>query len=167
MLKCTVYDATGRELQPALATDAIIWEQEGNAVVLEYHDNVTYRTVKRAYQLPLTIVLKRPVKLGTKPNRTAPLTNLNLFVRDGFTCQYCGRKQGSLKDGEILNRDHVVPRDQGGPNTWENCVTACSTCNSKKANRTPEEARMKLRKPHLKAPKQADVQKAFKERRKA
>ena len=145
MIKCNVYDKTGRQLQPALATDAIIWEQEGNAVVLEYHDNVTYRTVKRSYQLPLTIVLKHKVKMTTKPNRRAPLTNLNLFIRDGFTCQYCGRHREQLKEGEVLNRDHIVPRDACGENNWENCTTSCSTCNSKKANRTPEQAGMRLR----------------------
>ena len=45
--------------------------------------------------------------------------------------------------------DHVTPRAQGGLSTWENCVLACVACNARKANRTPEQARMKLRKvPH-------------------
>jgi len=69
----------------------------------------------------------------------------NLFKRDHSTCQYCGVRPGSSE----LTIDHVVPRAQGGLSTWENCVLACVACNAKKANRTPEQARMRLRKaPH-------------------
>lgn len=69
----------------------------------------------------------------------------NLFKRDHSTCQYCGGRPGSSE----LTIDHVIPRAQGGVSTWENCVLACVTCNSRKANRTPEQARMKLRKTPL------------------
>ncbi|MDB5351568.1 MAG: endonuclease [Planctomycetota bacterium] len=69
----------------------------------------------------------------------------NLFKRDHSTCQYCGVRPGSSE----LTIDHVLPRAQGGLSTWENCVLACVACNARKANRTPEQARMKLRKiPH-------------------
>lgn len=66
----------------------------------------------------------------------------NVFKRDRFACQYCGRQPGS----EELTIDHVVPRSQGGSSTWENCVLACIECNSLKADRTPQQARMQLRK---------------------
>lgn len=59
-----------------------------------------------------------------------------------MTCQYCGKQPGS----EELTIDHVVPRAQGGQSNWTNCVLACVDCNSRKAARTPAEARMKLRK---------------------
>jgi 5-methylcytosine-specific restriction endonuclease McrA len=65
----------------------------------------------------------------------------NIFKRDHSTCQYCGARPGS----EELTIDHVVPRSQGGASTWENCVLACVPCNARKANRTPDQARMKLR----------------------
>lgn len=66
----------------------------------------------------------------------------NLFKRDHGTCQYCGARPGSSE----LTIDHVLPRSQGGTSRWDNCVLACVSCNSHKANRTPEQAHMKLRK---------------------
>jgi len=59
-------------------------------------------------------------------------------------CQYCGK----TFDRNDLNLDHVIPRDRGGPTTWENIVCSCIECNTLKANRTPQEAGMHLiRKP--------------------
>lgn len=66
----------------------------------------------------------------------------NIYKRDRYTCQYCGGQPGS----EELTIDHVLPRSQGGVSTWENCVLACIGCNARKANRTPEQAAMPLRK---------------------
>jgi 5-methylcytosine-specific restriction endonuclease McrA len=60
-------------------------------------------------------------------------------MRDFYECQYCASK-------ESLTIDHVVPKSKGGKDTWENLVTACQKCNSRKGNRTPDEADMKLRK---------------------
>ncbi len=66
----------------------------------------------------------------------------NLFKRDHGTCQYCGVRPGSAE----LTIDHVLPRSLGGTSRWDNCVLACVSCNSRKANRTPEQAHMTLRK---------------------
>jgi hypothetical protein len=60
-----------------------------------------------------------------------------IFKRDKYTCQYCGNKKN-------LTLDHVMPRSRGGKNSWTNMVTCCSRCNSKKGNKTPEEANMRL-----------------------
>ena len=66
------------------------------------------------------------------------------FERDQNTCQYCGK----VCDRKDLNLDHVIPRDRGGPTTWENIVCSCIPCNTRKANRTPSEAALHLiRKP--------------------
>jgi 5-methylcytosine-specific restriction endonuclease McrA len=68
----------------------------------------------------------------------------NIFERDKNTCQYCGRRMPKSD----LTMDHVIPRSRGGYDAWENLVLACMNCNVRKANRTPEEARMPLiRKP--------------------
>ena len=64
----------------------------------------------------------------------------NLFERDGFRCQYCN-ETFQTKD---LNLDHVIPRDRGGKTSWENVVTSCIRCNSRKGNRLPHEAGMRL-----------------------
>lgn len=74
------------------------------------------------------------------PANIVTFSRRNVFKRDRFTCQYCGEQPGS----EELTIDHVLPRAQGGTSTWDNCVLACVDCNSRKANRTPEQARMPL-----------------------
>lgn len=73
----------------------------------------------------------------------APQATFNrrtLFKRDHHRCQYCGKQPGS----EELTIDHVIPRSKGGPTSWENCTLCCVDCNRRKANRTPEQAGMKL-----------------------
>ena len=64
----------------------------------------------------------------------------NLFKRDHETCQYCGDQPGL----DSLTIDHIMPRSRGGTSTWENCVLACVECNKRKADRTPEQAHMRL-----------------------
>ena len=71
---------------------------------------------------------------------TPLLTNKTLFQRDRNLCLYCGHQFPTA----MLTRDHVVPASRGGESVWENCVTACERCNHRKADRTPEEANMKL-----------------------
>jgi HNH endonuclease len=79
------------------------------------------------------------------PRISVRLTRRNLMLRDGFQCQYCG-KRPSHRD---LNVDHVVPRSRGGGDSWENLVVSCRFCNLKKGRRTPLEAGMALlRAPH-------------------
>lgn len=76
------------------------------------------------------------------PSAAVAFSRRNIFKRDRYTCQYCGRQPGS----EELTIDHVAPRSQGGKSSWENCVLACLPCNGRKADRTPQEAGMRLRK---------------------
>lgn len=78
------------------------------------------------------------------PKKEVKFTRHNIFERDRDTCQYCG-KIFARKD---LNLDHIIPRDRGGPTTWENIVCSCIPCNTRKSNRTPPEAGLRLvRKP--------------------
>ena len=77
------------------------------------------------------------------PTNAVTFSRRNIYKRDRYTCQYCGAQPGT----EELTLDHVVPRAQGGISTWENCVLACVSCNKRKADRTPEQAWMPLRKP--------------------
>lgn len=88
-------------------------------------------------KVPAVAVLLRQVRLvktGIK------FSKINVCLRDKFRCQYCGVK---FKMSE-LNYDHVIPRSQGGKTVWGNISMACYACNSKKANRTPEQAGMPL-----------------------
>lgn len=76
------------------------------------------------------------------PEKGLPISKRNIIIRDNYTCQYCGKQLPKL------TIDHIHPKSRGGPNTWENLVAACAKCNGTKADRTPEEANMKLlRKP--------------------
>jgi 5-methylcytosine-specific restriction endonuclease McrA len=68
------------------------------------------------------------------------LTRKNILLRDNHQCQYCGETFSAVD----LTLDHVIPRSRGGGSTWENLVAACSTCNRRKADQTPEEAEMPL-----------------------
>ncbi len=78
------------------------------------------------------------------PKKEVKFTRHNIFERDKNTCQYCSR----TLERKDLNLDHVIPRDRGGPTTWENIVCSCIPCNTRKANRTPAEAGLRLvRKP--------------------
>lgn len=72
------------------------------------------------------------------PYKKIMLSRRNLFRRDHNRCQYCGAR-------DRLTLDHVMPKSRGGRDTWENLVAACVPCNNRKGNRTPEEARMPLR----------------------
>jgi 5-methylcytosine-specific restriction endonuclease McrA len=74
------------------------------------------------------------------PRKDVKFTRHNVFERDEYTCQYCGRRP----ERNGINLDHVVPRAHGGKTTWHNVVCSCIACNSRKADRTPAEAGMNL-----------------------
>jgi 5-methylcytosine-specific restriction endonuclease McrA len=76
------------------------------------------------------------------PSTAVTFSRRNVAKRDHHTCQYCGAQPG----GEAITIDHVVPRSQGGTSSWTNCVAACESCNARKADRTPEQAGLRLRK---------------------
>ncbi|MCA9949914.1 MAG: HNH endonuclease [Anaerolineales bacterium] len=81
------------------------------------------------------------IRLGHMIRRPRPRISLSkreILRRDDFTCQYCGRK------GRHLTLDHVVPRHQGGPHTWQNLVAACMYCNRRKGGKQLSEVNMHL-----------------------
>lgn len=104
-------------------------------------DSESVRTVSFRIRIPRVILL---VVFDRLPKKEVKFTRHNIFERDKNTCQYCGQEF----DRKDLNLDHVIPRDRGGPTSWENIVCSCVECNTRKANRTPQEAGMHLiRKP--------------------
>ena len=94
-------------------------------------------TVRGGVRMPTVIVLARYARV---PKRRPNFGKHGIWERDGGVCQYSGRK---LKPSEG-NIDHVLPRSRGGASSWDNCVLAHRDINSKKANRTPQEAGLKL-----------------------
>lgn len=98
------------------------------------------QAVRQRFRVPEVVTLTEFDRL---PNAAVTFSRRNVFKRDRYTCQYCNEQPGSNE----LTIDHVVPRAQGGESSWTNCVLACLECNSRKADRTPDQARMSLRKP--------------------
>ena len=98
-------------------------------------------TISFKVRVPRVILL---LMFDRLPKKEVKFTRHNIFERDQNTCQYCG----TTCDRKDLNLDHVIPRDRGGPTSWENIVCSCIECNTLKANRTPQEAGLRLvRKP--------------------
>jgi 5-methylcytosine-specific restriction endonuclease McrA len=103
------------------------------------HDGEAYiGTPRGRIRVPRVLLLSGYNRVPHAPLR---LSRRNIFLRDGFTCQYCGRRPGTRE----LNLDHVMPRSRGGRSTWENLVTSCRECNLRKGWATPEESGMLLR----------------------
>ena len=94
--------------------------------------------------IPIPSII-RLVYLVTRPFAQRKLTKKEIFLRDRYTCQYCGQRSREL------TLDHVIPRRQEGAHSWENFASACIPCNRRKAGRTPAEAGMSLLR-HPKAP---------------
>jgi 5-methylcytosine-specific restriction endonuclease McrA len=104
------------------------------AIVAEY-DHVV-RSQRHEIRIPSVVVLKDYVR----PRRTVAFTRFNLFLRDGFACQYCGATHD-------LTFDHVLPRARGGRTSWENVVAACSPCNLRKGARPLRASGLRLVRP--------------------
>ena len=109
------------------------WQDAIKAVFLERVNIVAnydraVRSPSFEMLLPSVVSLKTYVKPSTHP----AFTRFNVFLRDRFACQYCGER-------DDLTFDHIIPRSRGGQTTWHNVVAACSPCNLRKGNLTPDE----------------------------
>lgn len=93
------------------------------------------KTVSSLFQAPSVIRLSNMIK---RPRPTVKLTKAEVFRRDNYTCQYCGKHTAKL------TVDHVIPRSLGGNHTWNNLVAACPQCNHKKGGKTSIQANMPL-----------------------
>lgn len=113
---------------------AVVLLYRGKAEMLENGSGFIH-TANFDFPVPSVIRLGYLIK---RPWLERKLTRLEVFNRDRYTCQYCGRETRQL------TLDHVIPRYRGGQHTWENVVSACIPCNRRKAGRTPEQAGMKL-----------------------
>lgn len=111
------------------------WQETVKAVFLErvnivsHYDRVV-RSPNSEFRLPSVISLKEFVSASRRP----AFTRFNVFLRDRFTCQYCGRPFPTHE----LTFDHVIPRSRGGRTTWQNVITSCSACNLAKGNQMPQ-----------------------------
>jgi 5-methylcytosine-specific restriction endonuclease McrA len=120
---------------------------DGKAEIVEVDRDRVFRSEHLIIPRPSVIRLVRFVHVPRKFRRQ--VTNTFLFARDRYSCQYCGRSADQFRNRECLTRDHLVPLSRGGTNEWTNVTTSCSTCNTRKGSRLPDECGMRPRKaPH-------------------
>lgn len=117
------------------ARRAVVLLFQGKAEMIATADGLKIRTVRRDFSVPSVVRLWQYRKV---PYKRIVLTRKNVLIRDNFQCQYCASKRGPM------TVDHVVPKMMGGEEAWHNLVCACSRCNNRKGDRTPDMAGMKL-----------------------
>lgn len=108
----------------------MLWRQ-----VAEVHEAEPDRVIG-VYQVPRVVRLVHYVVTRWRHTKGPKWSRPGVLERDRRRCGYCG--------GVAATIDHILPRSRGGPNDWRNTVAACATCNGRKGDRTPEEARMPL-----------------------
>lgn len=115
----------------------VLWFDEKVEILEEYND---FELTSVSFSIKCPAVVRLLDYVSNKRNKVK-FSRANVFARDAYSCQYCGVQPGSSQ----LTYDHVVPRSKGGKTVWENIVTCCISCNSRKADRTPVDAKMVLR----------------------
>ena len=113
---------------------AVVLILQGKAEIIE-NGRGEVHSINYVITIPSVIHLSRQVKRTYFKRR---LTRFEIFSRDNYLCQYCG------KSTRELTLDHIMPRHRGGEHSWENVVSCCVSCNCRKAGRTPAEAEMRL-----------------------
>lgn len=126
---CVILNTDGRHL------DKVSWQKamtllthtKQSVFPIEFHDDYIKGADGESYRLPKSLMVKKYVKHTPRytPSRR------NIFLRDEYTCRYCGKELGS----DELTLDHILPRSKGGRNTWENLACACFPCNSRKGDK--------------------------------
>jgi 5-methylcytosine-specific restriction endonuclease McrA len=115
---------------------AIVLLYLGKVELIEVNDGLKVRSVSMSMPFPSVVRLSVFVRV---PFKKIILSRKNVLRRDGHRCQYCGRSDIPL------TVDHVLPISRGGEDAWDNLICACVKCNNTKGDRTPDEARMALR----------------------
>ena len=134
------------DMQPLSWAPLSVWSWEDAFVAVHQqrvhqirtYDDVEIRSATRSWPVPSVVALK-----SYRRRRAVAFTRRNLFIRDEFTCQYCGRRFPARD----LTFDHVVPRMRGGRTTWENIVASCSRDNLRKGGMTLAQSGMRLLRP--------------------
>jgi len=127
---------------------AIVWSMRSNNYkyaieIIDFYRNDYINGVDKKYPIPAVAKTYRFFKIN---NQSVTFSRKNIFIRDDYTCQYCGEKY----ELNSLTYDHVIPKSKwksikDSPTSWTNIVTACTWCNRRKGSRTPKEANMPLK----------------------
>ncbi len=127
-------NATFEPLAVVTARRAVVLMLSGKAECVEASAGSAFHSASLTLPAPSVMRLCRYVRVPYR--RAVPMTRGGVLRRDGRRCAYCDKRADTI--------DHVVPRSRGGQHTWENCVAACRSCNSRKADRLLEELGWKL-----------------------
>jgi 5-methylcytosine-specific restriction endonuclease McrA len=136
--KVLLLNASYEPLNLVTAPKALILVWREVAEVIELDSGRFVHTVRFAFEIPSVIRLTQYIDVRSRQNRVA--NRHRILARDHYRCQYCGQR-GTAFD---LTLDHILPRSRSGRTLAENLVACCRSCNNRKGNRTPEEARMPL-----------------------
>ncbi|KOG89426.1 HNH endonuclease [Streptomyces varsoviensis] len=134
MRETLVLNASFEPLATVSLRRAVVLVLQDKAVVEQAHPGLRVRAAAVELPVPRVIRLSRYVRVPFR--RRAPWSRRGVLVRDRHRCAYCGRRATTV--------DHVLPRSRGGGDTWLNTVAACAEDNHRKADRTPEQAGMRL-----------------------
>ncbi|TVL90695.1 HNH endonuclease [Streptomyces sp. SAJ15] len=134
MRETLVLNASFEPLSTVTSRRAVVLVLQEKAVVEQAHPRLRVRAAEVELPLPRVIRLSRYVRVPFR--RRAPWSRRGVLIRDRHRCAYCG--------GRATTVDHVVPRAHGGGDTWLNTVASCVEDNHRKADRTPEQAGMRL-----------------------
>ena len=115
---------------------ALIFLIRERATIVDAVPGRIVRSAEAEFPMPRVVQFREMVRVPYRYG-TVPWSRAGLLRRDDHECGYCGRHATTV--------DHVMPRSRGGRDEWMNTVAACARCNNVKADRTPEEAGMKLR----------------------
>lgn len=136
--KTLILNANYQAIHVADWEDAMCLYLSGKAEVISFYEDVSIRSVNETFKLPSIIKVNCKKKFV---RNYVTLSRNNVFKRDKYKCAYCG---GHFTKKQ-LTVDHIQPISKNGEKkSWENLVTACGSCNHKKADKNPEEARMPL-----------------------
>lgn len=150
-LNCLLLNVDFTPLKIVSWRKSIVWslrsyDDSYSIEIIEYYKDKYIQGISTRYPVPLIARRTSHLNLYNKP---ISFSRKNVYIRDNYTCQYCGQKFITSE----LTYDHVIPKSKfkgkrHSCTNWHNVVTACVKCNFKKANRTPQEANMEL----IKAP---------------
>lgn len=147
--RCLLLNADFTPLSIIHWKKAVIWHMKyednpnyGIDIIDFYKNDHINGINNKKYPIPAVARTKRFFRQN---NQTLIFSRKNIFLRDNYTCQYCGKQF----EAQNLTYDHVIPKSiwdnmQMSPTCWTNIVTACASCNRKKGNKTPKQANMPL-----------------------
>lgn len=138
--KCLVIDTSYMPRSIISTERAFVIFYKGNAAIIHNHPK-KFGLVNKELDIKKPSIIKVNTYVDVKYQKV-PLNRENIYKRDNYECVYCGNS-----DKKVLTLDHVIPQSKGGPNTWENLVTACKQCNGEKADMTVEEYTKNIPKP--------------------